>query len=211
MKKYIYLAFLALVLSCKPTVMPEPISNLPKPEIKGGKPLMVALLNRRTTRDFSEKDLTMQQISNLLWAANGINRPKTGGHTAPTSQNKQELDIYVAMKSGVYFFDADNHSLKKLFNDDIRSFIGEQDFHKIAPIELIVVADYSKTDTLNEGQRRTASIDAGYISQNIYLFCASENLATVAVGWIKYEILAEKLRLRNNQEIIIAHPVGFKK
>jgi SagB-type dehydrogenase family enzyme len=211
MKNIIYLAVALIIFSCKPVKEPAVGNQFPKPEISGGKPLMIALRDRQTTRDFNTTELSMQQISNLLWAANGINRPLKGKHTAPSSRNKQEIDIYVAMKSGVYLFNADKHELNKISDEDVRLSIGEQKFHKVVPLELILVADYSKVEKADEDQRRTSAINSGYISQNIYLFCASENLATVAVGWVQKDSLAPKLHLRKNQEIIIAHPIGYKK
>jgi SagB-type dehydrogenase family enzyme len=204
-------ALLALVmLSCNNTKTTETVGVLPEPQISGGKPLMLALRDRRTGRDFSDKELSMQQISNLLWAANGINRPAEKRHTAPTAMNKQELEIYVAMKSGVYFFDADNQQLSKVLDTDIRAQIGSQQFHKIAPVNLLIVADLDKVFG-NDTTKVYDALDAGYISQNIYLYCASEDLATVAVAMVNRDQVADLLHFTNRKKIILAHPVGFKK
>jgi SagB-type dehydrogenase family enzyme len=171
---------------------------------------MIALRDRKSTRDFSDKELDMQQISNLLWAANGINRPNEKRHTAPSARNKQEIDIYLAKKSGVFLFDADNHQLNKISDEDIRPSIGKQDFHSIAPISLILVANYDKTESADSTQRHYSAIDVGYISQNIYLYCSSENLATVAVAYLNYDELEVKLKLNNKQQLMLAHPVGYR-
>ena len=207
----IILSAIAL-FSCKPSTN-QTINDLPKPIMTGGKPFMLTLHDRHTTRDFSEKELNPQIISNLLWAANGINRPQNGGRTAPSAMNKQEIDVYVALKSGVYLFEAKNHKLNKVIDEDIRSFVGEQKFHKVAPISLILVADYNKTknkdtDSINKS---CSPMNAAYVSENIYLFCSSENLATVAVGWLHYDLLHQKLKLSKNQEVMLAHPVGYMK
>lgn len=199
-------------ISCTNNQQPSAsIDNLPAPQIKGGKPLMLALRDRKTTRDFSDKELSLQQISDLLWAANGINRPAEKRHTAPTARNRQELDIYVAMKSGVYLFDADNQKLLKQSDKDIRAEIGDQDFHKIVPLTLVLVADLNKAFEGDTTKNDYETIDAGYISQNIYLYCASENLATVAVGWINRPKVDSLLHLSSRQRTIIAHPVGYPK
>jgi SagB-type dehydrogenase family enzyme len=203
-------AFMIMLSACQEK--PATISvneQLPAPQISGGKPLMITLRDRKSTRKFSEKALDMQQISNLLWAANGINRPNDKRHTAPTARNKQEIDIYLAMKSGLFLFDADNQKLEKINDEDIRSQIGPQDFHKIAPVSLILVANYDKTEGADSTQKHFSAIDAGYISQNIYLYCSSENLATVAVAYMNYSVLEGKLKLNKNQQLMLAHPVGF--
>lgn len=200
-----------IIIGCKQTNTGS-MENLPKPEMKGGKPIMLALRDRCTTRGFDTTNLELQTISNLLWAANGINRPETGKRTAPSAMNKQEIDIYLASQSGVYFFNFKENNLKKLLDKDVRSIVGHQEFVKDAPICLFFIADYSRTDVKDTVDRRSlASINTGYISQNVYLFCASENLATVAVGWMKKDTLTKALQLRANQDIILAQPVGYFK
>lgn len=211
-KNVMLLIVACCMFSCnQPNAVSSADNSLPAPQIKGGKPLMLALRDRRTSRDFSEKELSMQQLSNLLWAANGINRPNEKKHTAPTARNKQEMEIYVAMKSGVYFFDSDKQSLTKLNEVDIRSQIGSQDFHKVAPVSLILVADLDKVYGSDTTKSDYDAIDAGYISQNIYLYCASEDLATVAVASVDSKAIANYLNLNSRKKIILAHPVGFKK
>ena len=210
LKFYAYLACIIILFSCKQSAI-NSVDNLPKPEIKGGKPLMIALRDRCSTREFSNKELTVQEISNLLWAANGINRPEMGKHTAPSACNRQDIDIYVALKSGVFFYNSINQQLEKKIDNDIRADIGRQAFVKEAPICLIYVADFAKTCGDDSSKIIYSSADAAYISENVYLFCASENLATVVLGMVDRTFLSNKLLLRKEQKIIFAQPVGFKK
>lgn len=184
--------------------------KLPEPQKTGGMPLMEALAKRSTSRSFDSKDLTNQQISNLLWAAFGINRPD-GKRTAPSARNFQETDIYVLLKTGVYTYYAKNNSLKQVSSEDIRSLGSTQGFVKDAPVQLILVANLAKVGGNEVEKINTANIDAGYISQNIYLFCASEGLATGARGMLEKNILTPKLKLNADQSIILAHSVGYVK
>jgi nitroreductase len=144
-----------------------------------------------------------------LWAAFGINRPD-GKRTAPSSRDNQETDLYVFLKTGVYTYDALANQLVQISDEDIRYMAGRQDFVKDAPVQIVLVADLLKIgDGSNDEKLYTANIDAGYISQNIYLFCTSEGLATGARAFIDKEALSLKLKLRPDQKIIIAHSVGY--
>ncbi len=184
--------------------------KLPTPNKSGGKPLMTVLNERKSSRDFSEKSLSNQQLSNLLWAAWGYNRADK--RTAPSSQNKQEMDIYVALANGCYLYDARKNELILVTKDDIRESTGKQSFVKQAPVNLIFVADTKKMNqTDKQSMLQTAHINAGYISQNVYLYCASEGLATVVRGWVDKEVLAKILNLSPTQEIIVCQSVGFPK
>lgn len=116
--------------------------KLPTPNKSGGKPLMTVLNERKSSRDFSEKILPNQQLSNLLWAAWGYNRADK--RTAPSSQNKQEMDIYVALASGCYLYDARKNELVLVVKQDLREKTGKQDFVKNAPVNIIFVADKGK-------------------------------------------------------------------
>jgi SagB-type dehydrogenase family enzyme len=186
--------------------------DLPKPETDGGKPLMQALKARRTTREFKPDGLPPRVLSNLLWAAFGVNRPESGKRTAPSARNWQEIDIYVAMADGLYVYDAQAHRLNPVLAEDIRAATGEQDFVKDAPVNLVLVADLAKTgDAGADEQSLFTAVDAGFISQNIYLFCASEGLATVVRGIVDRPALAKWMKLRPNQRILVAQTVGFPK
>jgi len=186
--------------------------ELPQPQTEGGKPLMQALKARHTTREFNPNPLAAQVLSNLLWAAFGINRPDSGKRTAPSARNWQEIDIYVAMAEGTYVYDAKTHRLNPVLSGDIRAATGAQDFVKDAPVNLVYVADLAKTgDARAEGQNLYTAVDTGFISQNVYLFCASEGLATVVRGTVDRPALAKLLKLRTDQKIIVAQTVGYPK
>lgn len=188
--------------------------TLPAPAKSGGKPLMDALNERQSSRLFSEKDLTLQQLSDLLWAAWGINRPADKKRTAPSSNNRQEMDVYVTLKSGLYLYDADANILKQIHNRDIRALAGVQDFVGMVPVNLVYVADLAKRG-LQEGQQVTdrdllsSWANTGFMAQNVYLYCASEGLATVIRAMIERDKLAPEMGLRPLQAIILAQSVGF--
>ncbi|MFA5293797.1 MAG: SagB/ThcOx family dehydrogenase [Phycisphaerae bacterium] len=201
------------MVAAKDTNSPAEIKNieLPKPQMDGGKPLMTALKERKTSRAFSSEWLPLQVISNMLWAADGINRPD-GKRTAPTAMNKQEIDVYVAMEEGLYLYDAKANKLICILAEDIRAVTGKQPFVKEAPINLIFVADYAKMgDGPAEQKDFYAAIDTGYISQNVYLYCASEGLATVVRGYLDKPACQAAMKLRSDQKIIVAQTVGYPK
>ncbi len=186
--------------------------QLPAPQMDGGKPLMQALKDRRSSREFSAEKIPIQILSNLLWAAGGINRPDTGKRTAPTAHDWREIDIYVAMQDGLFLYDPSANLLNPVLPDDIRAMTGKQPFVKEAPVNLIFVADYSKMNgASDEDKKFYAATDTGFISQNVYLFCASEGLATVVRGYVDREALAKKINLKPTQSIILAQTVGFAK
>jgi SagB-type dehydrogenase family enzyme len=186
--------------------------ELPKPRMEGGKPLMEALRDRQTQRDFSPRKLPDQVLSNLLWAAAGINRPETGKRTAPSAKNFQEITVYVALESGMYRYDPKDHALVLTVAKDLREATGGQAFVKNAPVNLVFVADYDKMKrTSDEMKDFYAAADTGFISQNVYLFCASEGLATVVRAWINKPGLAKAMGLKSHQKIVLAQTVGYPK
>ena len=189
----------------------KPIS-LPSPQTDGGKPLMQALKDRHTTREFSAEKLSPQMLSNLLWAAFGINRPDTGKRTAPSAMNWQEIDIYVATADGLYVYDAKGNKLDPVLADDVRGATGMQPFVKDAPLDLVYVADLAKTGKSSaEDKNFYTAADAGFIAQNVYLFCASEGLAVVVRGNVDRAALAKVLKLRPDQKILLGQTVGYPK
>ncbi|MGC9966931.1 MAG: SagB/ThcOx family dehydrogenase [Syntrophobacteraceae bacterium] len=203
---------LILMLSCSLlSYAAGPASiQLPNPQREGGKPLMSALNDRMSARTFSGEKLQMQTLSNLLWAAFGINRPD-GKRTAPSAKNWQEIDIYVAMADGAYLYDAKKNTLDPIEMKDIRAMTGAQAFVKDAPVNLVYVADYSKVNEGGLDGQILVGADAGLISENVYLFCASEGLATVVRASIDRDALAKELKLRPQQKIILAQSVGYPK
>ena len=184
--------------------------ELPAPQKTGGMPLMEALAKRATVRSFDTTGISMQQISNLLWASFGVNRPD-GRRTAPSANNKQEIDIYILLKNGAYVYDAQNNKLDLVSSQDLRSQASDQRFAD-APVQLIFVADLTKRGGNSEDEKlRMANIDCGYISQNTYLYCTSEGLATGARATVNRDALIPKLKLSPEQRILLAHSVGHPK
>jgi SagB-type dehydrogenase family enzyme len=184
--------------------------KLPVPSMEGGRPLMEVLKDRKTIRSFSGEELSNQELSDLLWAAFGVNRPGEGKRTAPTAMNLQEIDIYVAKKDGLYLYDAKKNVLYKLLNEDIRAKTGRQDFIADAPINLVFVTDYSKMGSIPQDRKEFYSAtDTGYISQNVYLYCASEGLGTVVRGSLDRKKLHKVMKLKRSQEVILAQTVGY--
>ena len=190
---------------------PKPI-QLPKPQVDGGKPLMQVLKERSSSREFSSQKMPLQVLSNLLWAASGVNRPESGRRTAPTAANWQEIDIYLAMAEGLYLYEAKSHLLKPVLAEDIRALTGRQSFVKDAPLNLIYVADFSRIGRgTNEEKDFFSAADTGFIAQNVYLFCASEGMATVVRANIDKPTLAKTMKLGPDQRITLSQTVGYAK
>lgn len=188
--------------------MPDTI-KLPPAQKTGGMPLMEALQNRQSQRSFSSRELSQQQISNLLWAAYGVNRPN-GWRTAPSARTYHEFDIYVIKSDGWYVYDALQHAILKMGEEDLREYAGTQDFVKTAPVNLVFVADFDRmTDADDAFRKFYSATDVGYISQNVYLYCASEGLATIVRGQIDKPRAKEALKLRPAQQVILAQTVGY--
>ena len=205
--------FVALLISPAWLVAQElkPL-ELPNPQMDGGKPLMQALQARHTTREFKSDMLPAQVLSNLLWAAFGVNRPDSGKRTAPSAMNWQEMDIYVALADGLYVYDAKANRLNPVLAADVRGATGTQDFVKDAPVNLVYVADLARTGDANaDAQNLYTAVDTGVIVQNVYLFCASEGLGTVVRGSVDHAALAKLMKLRPKQRIVVAQTVGYPK
>jgi SagB-type dehydrogenase family enzyme len=185
--------------------------KLPLPKQAGGKPLFEALKDRKSTREFRDDELNLKVISNLLWAALGLNR-LDGHRTAPSAHNWQEIDVYVALKRGLYVFDPRANVLRQVLAEDIRAATGMQDFVGTAPLNLVYVADLARMSSSDRTEQRFYSaIDTGFISQNVYLFCASEGLATVVRGLVDRRSLAKLMQLRPQQRVIVTQTVGYPK
>jgi SagB-type dehydrogenase family enzyme len=187
-------------------------NHLPSPTTGNNGSLMSLLKNRKSTRSFSSQPLPQQMLSDLLWAACGINRPDIGYRTAPSPMNSHEIEIYVAMANGLHLYDPNLHQLIQLKTDDVRRLCGTQKFVANAPLNLIYVADFSRLGDLDDDKKSFfAAADTGFISQNVYLFCAAFGLGTVVRDWIDRPVLAEKISLRKEQRIILAQTVGYPK
>jgi nitroreductase len=199
-----------------PLLPPAPASGeasefieLPRPRLDAGAPLMSALARRRSTRAYTDAPMTLDTLGELLWAANGINRAATGGHTAPSAHGFNEIDIYVALPHGVYRYEPALDRLVLKHAVDARNMTGYQDFVGKAPLDLVYVLRGSQVLTTPPPQRELfAAIATGAISQNVSLYCASEGLATVVRGWINRRLLADALRLNEDETPILAQTVG---
>ncbi|MCK4283147.1 MAG: nitroreductase family protein [Candidatus Brocadiae bacterium] len=184
--------------------------ELPEPQTDGGRPLMQVLKDRKSLRSYSSRALPPQELSNLLWAACGVNRPDSGKRTAPTARNMQQIDVYVATAEGLYLFDAKAHALNLVLEKDIRAMTGTQSFVAEAPVNLVFVSDHARMGGSSQASKDFYSAtDTGFISQNVYLYCASEGLATVVRGLVDRPKLAKEMGLRANQKIILAQSVGY--
>lgn len=210
------MAYLALtvLLACPSLSLSQELKviQLPPPQMDGGRPLMRVLKDRASSRNFGPEQLPPQVLSNMLWAAFGVNRPESGGRTAPSANNSQDMNVYVATADGLFLYDAKAHAMKQILAEDIRGLTGRQAFAKDAPVNLIYVSDLSKMTRAAPGDRDFyAAAHTGFISQNVYLFCASEGLATVVRASIDRPALAKAMGLRPDQKITLAQTVGYPK
>lgn len=184
---------------------------LPSPQTSGGMSLMDALKKRSSSRIFSSKELPLQVLSNLLWAARGVNRKDSGMLTSPSAHNRQEIDVYVVLQQGVFRYEPVKHQLKPILAKDLRAQTGRQGFVAKTPLNLVYVADYSRMGvaTSSEDKKIYAAAGTGFISQNVYLFCASQGLATVVRGWVDKKVLAKAMKLNDKQSVILCQTVGY--
>jgi len=209
-------AFLTLSLAV-PAIGPvtvmaqESTVRLLKPQTET-QPFLQLLKKRASSRAFSARALAPQTLANLLWSAFGVSRPDSGKRTAPTANNKQEIDIYVAMEKGVYRYDAKANLLTLVAPGDHRAATGRQTYVGEAAVNLVYVADLDRSGGSSEEDKLLyAAAATGLIGENVYLYCASEGLATVIRAYVTRPALAEILKLRPNQKIILAQTVGYPK
>jgi SagB-type dehydrogenase family enzyme len=182
------------------------------PSPAGGLPLMEALRRRESQREFSAEPLAAQQLSDLLWAAAGINRPALGGRTAPSAMNAQEIDLYAAMPQGLYRYDPATHALRLALSSDVRRVTGYQDFVDDAALDLVYVANHSRMTLVPAAQREAFGFAAaGAMAQNVYLYCASAGLATVVRAWFDRQALSQAMGLGNDEQLLLAQTVGRPK
>ncbi len=187
----------------------QEVKMLPAPRKEGGKPLMQALQLRRSIREFSPRPLPPQILSDVLWAAYGVNRP-SGDRTAPYWRHIMVIDVYAAMADGVWLYDPKQHALRPHLDTDIRAQTGLQDFVATAPLNLVYVAHGERMKEISPEERRLyASVDAAFAGQNVYLFCASEGLATVFRGAVDQLKLGQAMRLENEEFVTFAQTVGY--
>jgi len=229
MRKIIFVcSIVSLFLFASQTlVLAQDAIKLPAPQMDGGKPLMQALKLRQSTRgNFGpEEKLSMQTLSNLLWAADGVNRPQGNHRTAPSAVDWQNIDIYVATADGLFLYDAIQHSLKVIVKQDVRAISGlegqasgpmKQDFAKTAPVSLVYVADMAKTKGMKFGGDDVSVgwsfVNAGAIAENVYLYCASEGLACILRAMVDAAKVSEVFKLRPDQKVLLTSTIAqFKK
>ncbi len=192
----------------------DALSNivLPPADTSGGMGLMDALQRRHSQREFLPQALSLQVLSNLAWAACGINRKDQGGRTAPSAMNAQELDVYLALPQGLYLYEPQQHLLKLVVAQDVRQVTGYQDFVDSAPLDLVFVADHARMGLVPASKRVPyCAISAGAMAQNVALYCASTGLANVVRAWFDRNLLAQAMRLGPDQQILLTQTIGHPK
>jgi len=208
-----------LALGLMGQLKPQPVAAvaservaLPPPQRSGGPALMDALQRRESKREFDEAALTEQELSDLLWAAAGINRPELGGRTVPSAMNAQEVQLFVALPTGLFRYEPASHALLLSVASDVRRVTGYQDFVDTAPLDLIFAADHSHSKLVPAAQREPyAFVAAGAMAQNVYLFCAAQGLATVIRAWFDHRALAAAMGLGTDQQVLLCQTVGRPK
>ena len=188
----------------QPAVQTLPAIKLPAPRLDRPAPLMQALKDRRSERDYSDKKLSMEQLGDILWAANGVNR-SDGRRTSPSAMNKQGVDIYAVTADGAFLYDAAKHALVQIATGDLRKEMGNQDFVAVAPMNLAYVVD---TDVIGVDGAATA---VGCMVQNVGLYCATEGLGNVVRGWFDPAKVSKALLLKPNQTAVLCQTVGYPK
>lgn len=208
----VQLLLLCLFISVA-TFAADKVIRLPKPNLNRNSEVMEAFANRHSTREYAAKALTLTDLSDLLWAANGINRPEEGKRTAPSAMNKQDVDVYVVLPEGTYLYDAKAHQLNLVAEGDHRGTVaGGQAFVKSAPVSLLLVSDLSRLgDAKNTHTQLMGAVDAGIVSQNISIFCSAAKLATVPRASMDTAKLKSVLKLTDTQLPLMNHPVGYHK
>lgn len=186
-----------------------PVLTLPPPDRLGGLPLMEALAARRSRREYKRDNLPRQLLSNLLWAAGGVNRDG-GGRTAPSALGSHEIDIFAALPTGAYRYDAARHELQLAAGADLRRVTGYQDFVDDAPLDLVYVVNQARMGFIPAGRREAyAHVAAGAMAQNVYLYTASSGLGAVLRAWIDREAIADALGLTHDQQVLLSQTVGY--
>jgi SagB-type dehydrogenase family enzyme len=212
MKKIIIFASMAIALN---TLSAQDAKNiiLNTPDLTRGLPVMQALSLRASATEFDTTSLSLQDMSDLLWAANGINRPESGKRTAPSARNWQDIDVYIVMKSGAYLYNHTKHCLDFITGGDHRALVaGRQENFAVAPLFCVLVSDFSRISSGDDSSKMViAAYDAGIVSQNISIFCASVGLDTRVRASMDQEKLREILQLKDSQHLMLNNPVGYKK
>ncbi|MDR0420494.1 MAG: SagB/ThcOx family dehydrogenase [Prevotellaceae bacterium] len=211
MKKLLIIAMMLLITTVAGAQGLKSI-KLNEPNKNRGASVMKALNDRHSTREFSTKKLSLQDLSDLLWATNGINRPD-GKRTAATARNNQDIDVYAIMEEGAYFYDAKKNELTPVAEGDYRALIADRQVSvQDAPVSLLIVSDISRFTGLDiETQKQWGALDAGIVSQNVMIFAAGCGLATVPRVYMNKDELKKVLKLTETQIPMINNPVGYKR
>ena len=205
--------FISVLMLCAFYIQAQQLSviKLNAPDKTRGSAIMKALNDRQSIREYATESLKPQDISDLLWAANGINRPD-GKRTAPSCRNFQDVEVYVVLPEGAYLYDADEHALNPLTAGDFRGAVASgQDFAKEAPLSIVLVADMTKYGNMSENSKLMAAIDVGIVCQNICVACSGLGLATVPRGTMDQATLTTALKLTENHLLLMNNPVGYPK
>jgi SagB-type dehydrogenase family enzyme len=212
MKKIIFTLTLALMTLSNVYSQELQAIKLNEPGKSRGSAVMKALSDRHSDREFDTKDISLQDLSDLLWAANGVNR-NDGRRTAPSAMNRQEIDVYLIRKDGAYLYDAGSHTLKPVAKGDYRNAVaGGQDFVTSAPVSIVLVANLEKlSNAPEENTRLIAAMDAGIVCQNINIFCSAAGLSTVPRATMDKDELKNVLKLSDTQLLTLNNPVGYPK
>lgn len=202
--------FLALLSSTMISAQDLAPVKLKKPNMNRGSSVMEALANRKSGNDYATKMLNIDDLSDLLWAANGINRPESGKRTAASAMNRQDVSIYTFTANGVHLYDAKTHQLTPVIAGDHRKLFGERG---MAPLILLMVSDISKFNASGTEKYREewAAIDIGLVSQNIALFCAANGLETRPRAFMDRDGISRLLKLNNQQLPLLNNAVGYPK
>lgn len=216
------LAFLGSAIALAPLAASLPASaqtgaaplttiRLARPRPKGGLSIMEALARRRSTREFAARRLSHRHLSELLWAAIGVNRPD-GHRTSPNWRDMHSIDVFAVMSEGVYAYDPKEHKLVPYKAGNFLAMTGTQDFVATAPLNLLLVADLSRMGSgTDDAKKISAAADSGCIAENVYLYCASEGIGTVMRGNVDRPPLHKALEFKPEQYITYAQSVGYPK
>ena len=206
-----YVSFLLLLLTSD-WLKSQQFIQLNPPDLTRGRATMQALSLRASATQFDTTMLSLQDLSDVLWAANGINRPASGKRTSPSAMNAQDIDIYTFIRSGVYLYNPQKHALELVVNNDYRRVFQRDEKSPLPPVILLLVSDISLFRTQDDSLKMMwGAMDAGIVSENISVFCASENLATRPRASMNQKKLRELLNLKDSQYLMLNHPVSYKK
>ena len=205
--------FSLVILFCAITVQAQDLQviKLNEPDKTRGSAIMKTLNDRQSVREYASESIRPQDLSDLLWAANGINRAD-GKRTAPSCRNFQEVEVYVILPEGAYLYDAKEHVLNPVAAGDYRSAVAvSQDFARTAPLSIVLVADMTKFGNMSEQSKLMAAVDIGIVCQNINIVCAGLGLATVPRGTMDEKVLRNALKLTDQHLLLMNNPVGYPK